>query len=328
MILDFSTPGECHVMQPDHIKEIINEWPNFDKSKTVLTPASKNLFERGEGGLLNNDDRELMHRVVAKALFVSCRSRPDITPTVSVLTGRVREPIKADWLKTERLVRYLHSTQDLHLVLRYNGLSITKWHVDAAFAVHPDYRSHSGGTCFIHPEGGGIASGSLKQKINTRSSTTAELVAVDDFLSKIIWLKNFMESQAIPIRDNILLQDNKSSILMAEKGRTSLGKRTRAMNVRYFAITDHVGRGEIKIHHCPTDDMVGDFFSKPLQGSKFLKFRALLLGLKNPTTGGGSNSVVEGEARELREISSNMTKTDVPRRNSARKAPLRVSSKR
>ena len=104
----------------------------------VLTPTSKNLFERGEGGLLNNEDRKLMHCVMVKALFVSYWSRPNITPMVSVLTGCVQEPNKVDWLKTERLVRYLHSTQDLHLILHYSGLSITKWHIDATFAVHPD----------------------------------------------------------------------------------------------------------------------------------------------------------------------------------------------
>ena len=35
-----------------------------------------------------------------------------------------------------------------------------------------------------------------------------------------------------------LLQDNQSSILLAKKGRAALGKRTRAMNVHYFAIKD------------------------------------------------------------------------------------------
>ena len=180
----------------------------------------------------------------------------------------------------------------------------------------------------LHPDGGGIASGSVKQKLNTRSSTTAKLVGIDDFLSKILWVKNFMLSQGVVLKENNLLQDNKSAILLAEKGRSSLGKRTRAMNVRYFAVKDCVDRGELQIYHQPTEDMIGDFFTKPLQGSKFLRFRALILGLKKTPTGGTKDSVVEGEAGELREVASNMAKTDIPRRSSARKAPLRVSFKR
>ena len=90
-----------------------------------------------------------------------------------------------------------------------------------------------------------------------------------------------MLSQGVVLNENNLLQDNKSTILLAEKGRSSLGKRTRAMNVCYFAVKDCVDRGEFKIYHQPTEDMIGDFFTQPLQGSNFLKFRSLILGLKN-----------------------------------------------
>ena len=94
----------------------------------------------------------------------------------------------------------------------------------------------------MHPSGGGMASSSIKQKLNTRSSTMAELVAVDDFLSKVLWVRNFMESQGIPIESNVF-QDNESSILMCKKGREVLSKQTRAMNVGYFAVKDHIKKG-------------------------------------------------------------------------------------
>ena len=74
--------------------------------------------------------------------------------------------------------------------------------------------------------------------------------------------------------------------------------------------------------------MIGDFFTKPLQGSKFLKFWALILGLKKTPTGGTKGSLVEEEAGELQEVPSNMAKMDIPRRNSAKKTPLNISFKR
>ena len=60
------------------------------------------------------------------------------------------------------------------------------------------------------------------------------------------------------------------------------------MNIRYFAIKDRRDLGHIKIFHVPTDSMVGDFFTKPLQGEKFQKFRELILGMENssPSSGG------------------------------------------
>ena len=61
-------------------------------------------------------------------------------------------------------------------------------------------------------------------------------------------------------------------------GRKSAGKRSRAINIRYFFITDQVEKGNVKIEYCPTDDMIADFMTKPLQGEKFRKFRDLILG--------------------------------------------------
>ena len=40
--------------------------------------------------------------------------------------------------------------------------------------------------------------------------------------------------------ENILDQDNKSAIILETKGRESLVKRSRAINIRYFVVKDSV----------------------------------------------------------------------------------------
>jgi hypothetical protein len=41
------------------------------------------------------------------------------------------------------------------------------------------------------------------------------------------------------------------------------------------------------VEYCPTEDMISDVLTKPLQGSAFCKLRALLLNMENdPTTRG------------------------------------------
>ena len=42
--------------------------------KTGLTPASNNLYDKGEGLLLSDGERENFHSTVAKALYVATRS--------------------------------------------------------------------------------------------------------------------------------------------------------------------------------------------------------------------------------------------------------------
>ena len=78
-----------------------------------------------------------------------------------------------------------------------------------------------------------------------------------------------------------VLQDNQSTMLLAKNGRASSGKQTRHIKIRYFFIADRVKSKEVTIKWCPTDDMVGDFFTKPLQGGKFKKFRDLVLNLED-----------------------------------------------
>ena len=39
-----------------------------------------------------------------------------------------------------------------------------------------------------------------------------------------------------------------------------------------------MGREDIEIWYCPTENMIADFFTKPLQGSLFRRFRDFILG--------------------------------------------------
>jgi hypothetical protein len=125
---------------------------------------------------------------------------------------------------------------------------------------------------------GSIISTSCIQKINTKSSATAELVGVDDMSTMMLWTKLFLEEQGYTIEQNILYQDNKSAMLLEKNGKRSSSQRTRAMNIRYFFITDQIEKGNMQVKYCPTNEMVADFFTKPVCGPKFYRFKALVMG--------------------------------------------------
>ena len=136
--------------------------------------------------------------------------------------------------------------------------------MDAAFAVHNDFRSHICATMTMG--GGSITSFLTKQKLNTRSSTEAELVAVDNAMSQILWSWLFLQHQGINNIETILYQDNKSAMILQENGLMSTGERSRHLNIRYFFVTDVIKKGLLKVMYCPTGDMIADFFTKPVQG--------------------------------------------------------------
>ena len=111
-----------------------------------------------------------------------------------------------------------------------------------------------------------------------KSSTEAELVDVDGVSTMILWTKLFMESQGYNIEKNILFQDNKSTILLETNGCRNAGKHSRALNIRYFFLTEKINQGKLSVEYCPTDKMTVDYMSKPLVGSKFQQFSKDILG--------------------------------------------------
>ena len=49
------------------------------------------------------------------------------------------------------------------------------------------------------------------------------------------------------------------------------------MNIWYFFAADVKRRGHIIIKYCPIDEMIGDFFTKPLGGARFRRMRNIIM---------------------------------------------------
>ena len=124
---------------------------------------------------------------------------------------------------------------------------------------------------------GATISFSRKQKLNVRNSCEGELVGVTDAMAWILWCKYFIEAQGYTVEQNILYQDNKSTILLATNGRWSSSKRTKHIKSRYFFVKDCVDRGELTVEHMPTDKTWADINTKPLHGKGFWVMRAQLM---------------------------------------------------
>ena len=108
----------------------------------------------------------------------------------------------------------------------------------------------------------------------------AELVGVSDVMPMILWTQYFLEAQGYEVRDAKIYQNNQSAILLEKNGHASSGKRTRHINIRYFFIADRVKSKQVSIEYCPTDEMLSDYLTKPLQGAKFRGFRDKILNVQ------------------------------------------------
>jgi hypothetical protein len=172
-------------------------------------------------------------------------------------------------------MKYLNATPTLGIVLQPGDgkISISSY-VDASYGIHPDGKSHTG--MFIALGAGPIFVKSSKQKIVTKSSTEAELVALSDSCSQVIWSREFLIAQGYDVDPAVIYQDNKSTITLVEKGR-STSDTTRHINVRYFFVKDKIESNEVSVVYLPTGSMIADALTKPLQGDLLRKMRDKLL---------------------------------------------------
>ena len=276
MKITFNKDKTVTIDMSDYIKEAIID-SQEDVSKTATSPATKTLFDIDDDSpVLDKVKADRFHRIAAKLLYICKRGRPDIPLPVAYLCTRVSHSTEEDWGKLKRVLQFLNRTITDHLVLGADCLTILKTWVDAAYGVHPDMKSHTGGAMSLGR--GVIMSKSTKQKLNTKSSTEAEVVGASDYLPNTIWAKLFLEAQGYEIQENTFYQDNQSAMKLETNGRASCGQKSRHIDIRYFFMQDRINTEGIMIKYCPTEQMLADFFTKPLQGSLFEKFRRVVMG--------------------------------------------------
>ena len=124
---------------------------------------------------------------------------------------------------------------------------------------------------------GAVSSYLQKIKLNTRSSTETELVAVDAYMPEMLWSLYFIQGQGYGVEFVELHQDNISAQMLEVNGRFSSSKKTKHIKAKFFFIKDKVDQGEIKVKDCPTEVMWADILTKPLQGKGFRVQRARLM---------------------------------------------------
>ena len=273
MTFDFSASGKVKVSMEGYVRDIILLYGVTGKA---ATPAGTDLFlVDPTSPKLEELVRENFHSTVAKVLYLAKRVRPDLLTTCTFLAGRVLFATEQDNRKLDRMMKYLNSTMELGITFDMSeDMSICAF-IDASYGVHADGKSHSGAIITLGKHGP-VHAKSNKQKLVTKSSTEAELVSLSDNVSQVIWTRDFLVSQGYNMKAATVYQDNMSTMALAEKGR-STAEKTRHINIRYFFVKDRVEAGEIEIKYCPTENMLADILTKPLQGQVFRDMRDILL---------------------------------------------------
>ena len=279
---DYTEPGFVKVSQAGMIQDLVTAREDYhtDRGLTLTgkpnSPAAPHLFDRTvDCDLLSDAQAKVFHTHTATAIYLCTHSRHDIVLTVGELCKRVKAATIEDDKKLDRLICYLRETRDKKLRLQCCMPQRVTASIDAAFA-NRDMMKSTSGMCVTLGVGNFISSSKV-QKLNSKSSTEAEIIAVSDGMNIPLWLGDFINHQGYgkhPIR---LEQDKQSCITLLTKGR-STAETTRFIEIRKFWISDYIRIKAIDIVYVPTEDMTSDYLTKPVQGAIFAKLVKKVMG--------------------------------------------------
>ena len=279
MTFDYRVSGRVRITMLGYEQDLVKDWKEATKdfkitSGGAVSPATNAIFEKGSGEMLGGLKRKLFHTFVMKVAYLAKRTRPVLSVCTSYLSTQVTCPNENDFLKLDRLMRYVEGTTGEGIVLEAEGnseINVTG-HIDSSFGCHVDGKSQSG--VFITLGKGPVYVRSAKQRIVTKSSTEAELVATSDEAVTVLSVFDFVRAQGYKAKF-VIGQDNLSTIqLITNESNESM--RTKHINVRYFWLREKHQASEFTITYVPTGMMIADVLTKPMQGAMFRRFVKML----------------------------------------------------
>lgn len=252
-------------------------------ASTPLTPNLK-LYRASDEEVESFARLNLNYRsAVGSLMYLSQCTWPDLAHAVGVLSQHLDRPSLQHWNAALQVFCYVKGTVSLGITYdckvtnRVSGLKsfdLPVSHCDADWAGDKSTRRSTTGYVFTLA-GGALSWKSRLQPTVALSSTEAEYRAVTEAGQELLWLRRMMDAFGCHDSDPTILQsDNLGAIHLSSK--SIFHGRTKHIEIQHHWIREIVKQGDIKLQHCPTEEMVADLLTKPLGKRQFLKLRSKL----------------------------------------------------
>ena len=254
--------------QPSYTENLLYEFGMSD-CKPVKTPVSSDVKLLKCENESDVYDQKVYQAAVGSLLYLSTKTRPDISYAVGNVARFCAKPTKQHWMAVKRIFRYLRGTSNLGLLYHGKASPDCIGYSDADWAGDVGDRKSTSGYMFLF--GGGVVSWrSSKQACVALSTTEAEYVALSAAAQEAIWLQQlYSELTNSNIRETEVFEDNQSTICLAKNHQVH-GK-SKHIEIKYHFIRELVEAGRIKLTYCPSECMLADMLTKGLPISQFKK---------------------------------------------------------
>ena len=270
--------GSVKLTQPKLLAQLFEEFEPWNMTGRASSP----MYGRAEDEPDFTSVERTKYQHLLGALMYLLKSRPDISTAISFASTHSVSPTVAAYEELLYCVNYLYHTQERGLVLMRGEVGrklILRCHVDAAYLVHSDSKSHTG-YCLSFGTTGSFYSKSTKQKLVTTSSTHAEMRAVFQLVQDVVFVVNLCEELVRPIfLPAIILEDNQPVIdLGGEISGKSKQCKHFLMLINY--IRERVEEGLIRYEKVAAEKNHSDILTKRVVGQDFHHKAQGLMGLE------------------------------------------------
>jgi uncharacterized protein Veg len=192
--------------------------------------------------------------------------RSDFDIVVSHLQRKQEAPTEQDWDDLWHLLGYLNKFPDRPIIHDPKDSQL-RMETDASFNVTGDGDSQFG---YIITLGGTtICTKTGRIKTIVRESTSAEITAVNEGLSEVLWARDLLVELGYPQQSIPILEDNQSCITMLQQMPRNFQTKSKHVRVKWRFFRQQYKNGLVHLVYCPTHLMRADLLTKVL-GSKAL----------------------------------------------------------
>ena len=253
--------GEIKKSQRDYLLEVVK---TAGVTKEHNLPSRSNLLESDLSSPKLSAVEVSNFRSILQKVAYAREGRPDLDFVVCYLQSKQSEPTEQDKHDLDHLIGYIKRYPEKQVTFKPKDLQL-RGHADASFNITRDARSYYGyiitlGHALISSKGGRI-------KTVVRSSTEAEISAVNEIVSELLWCRDVMEELGYPQSIMPVSEDNNQScITMLQKEPRSFHSKSRHVRVKWAFFRQDYAKRTLKLRYCSTDKMVADLLTKPLGG--------------------------------------------------------------
>ena len=263
--------GTIWIGQPTYTQGMLKRF-GMENCKHVATPVETGTKLQKATEKSDRVDKSHYQSIVGSLLYLSTRTRPDITFAVGLVARYCSDPTSQHLTAVKRILRYLQGTLKHGLLFRRSDSSNIIGYSDADWGGDRDDSKSTTGYLF-QIGGTSISWQSKKQTCVALSTAEAEYVALSAAAQEAVWLKQLNQDLTRTDAPIKIFEDNQSAIAIAKN--PQFHGRVKHISIKYHFVREQVNNKNIALKYCRTSDMIADMLTKGLGRIQFEKLRKM-----------------------------------------------------